>query len=219
MNNRSEEKHQYYLINKERILKKAREYRENNRDKIREKSKILWDQNKDQYNKIKRQYYIDHKEEIQQKHREYRVNNKLKIQRKAKESYNSEKQKEYYSKNKSKIIKRQQLYISLKRKNDSNFRILCNLRRRIGLALFGNPKTETTMKLVGCNLEQLKKHLEEQFVEGMTWDNYGEWHIDHIVPCASFDLTDLEQQRICFHYTNLQPLWKLDNLRKGSKRF
>jgi hypothetical protein len=55
------------------------------------------------------------------------------------------------------------------------------------------------------------------FTEGMSWDNYGEWHIDHILPCSSFDLADIEQQKICFNYKNLQPLWAEDNLRKGAK--
>ena len=61
-------------------------------------------------------------------------------------------------------------------------------------------------------------HLEAQFKPGMTWDNYGlkGWHVDHIRPCASFDLRDPEQQRRCFHYTNLQPLWAEENLKKGS---
>ena len=65
----------------------------------------------------------------------------------------------------------------------------------------------------------LKLHLENQFVDGMNWNNYGKngWHIDHIKPCASFDLTDPKQQKICFHYTNLQPLWAIDNLIKHSK--
>ena len=62
-------------------------------------------------------------------------------------------------------------------------------------------------------------HLEKQFQPGMSWDNHGYdgWHVDHIRPCASFDLTDEEQVRKCFHYTNLQPLWAKDNLRKGSE--
>jgi hypothetical protein len=73
------------------------------------------------------------------------------------------------------------------------------------------------MGLIGCSVPQLRKHLEAQFTEGMTWDNHGEWHIDHIKPCASFDLTDAEQQLECFNYTNLQPLWASDNLSKGAK--
>ena len=73
------------------------------------------------------------------------------------------------------------------------------------------------MKLCGCSLEKLKQHLESQFTEGMTWDNKGDWHVDHIKPCASFDLTNPEEQKKCFHYTNLQPLWALDNMKKGAK--
>jgi hypothetical protein len=76
-----------------------------------------------------------------------------------------------------------------------------------------------TLELVGCTVPELRQHLEAQFTEGMTWDSYGRhgWHVDHIRPCASFDLTDPEQQRQCFHYTNLQPLWAVDNIRKGAK--
>lgn len=71
-----------------------------------------------------------------------------------------------------------------------------------------------TWELVGCSPQHLIEHLEKQFTQGMTWDNHGKWHVDHIVPCARFDLTDTEQQRRCFHFTNLQPLWASDNLKK-----
>jgi hypothetical protein len=68
-------------------------------------------------------------------------------------------------------------------------------------------------------MEKLFAHLEAQFRDGMSWDNYGRygWHIDHIIPCSSFDLTDTDQQRKCFHYTNLQPLWAHENLSKGPR--
>lgn len=72
---------------------------------------------------------------------------------------------------------------------------------------------------MGADIETVKKHLESLFQNGMTWDNHGfdGWHIDHIVPCAAFDLTDPEEQKKCFHYTNLQPLWAKDNLSKGDR--
>lgn len=82
-------------------------------------------------------------------------------------------------------------------------------------------KCAKTLDLLGCSLSELKIHLENQFTEGMNWQNHGygddKWHIDHIRPCASFDLTDPEQQKQCFHYTNLQPLWQKDNLIKKDK--
>ena len=71
--------------------------------------------------------------------------------------------------------------------------------------------------MIGCSILELKQYLELKFKKGMTWDNYSfyGWHVDHIKPCASFDLTDIEQQKECFHYTNLQPLWCNDNWIKG----
>ena len=75
----------------------------------------------------------------------------------------------------------------------------------------------STMELTGCELPFLKGYLEAKFTEGMTWENHGDWHIDHIQPCCSFDLKEEEEQQKCFHYTNLQPLWASDNLTKGGK--
>ena len=72
--------------------------------------------------------------------------------------------------------------------------------------------------MCSSDLNKLKQYLEPQFKPEMNWNNHGEiWEIDHIKPCSSFDLTDTEQQKQCFHYTNLQPLWAEDNLRKGDK--
>ena len=92
------------------------------------------------------------------------------------------------------------------------------LHSRVNKALSGYYKVSRTMVLLGCSPDELRVHLEEQFAPDMTWENYSHkgWHVDHIRPCASFDLTDPEQQRQCFHYTNLQPLWAIDNLRKNS---
>ena len=81
-------------------------------------------------------------------------------------------------------------------------------------------KASNARNLIGCSYTDLRKHLENLFSPGMTWENNGRhgWHIDHIRPCASFDLTDPEQQKQCFHYTNLQPLWAKDNPAKSDKR-
>jgi hypothetical protein len=72
-------------------------------------------------------------------------------------------------------------------------------------------KSKSTEKLVGCSFKQLLHHLETQFKDGMSWNNMGKWEIDHIIPCASFDLTKKEEQEKCFHWTNLQPLWAKEN--------
>jgi hypothetical protein len=132
-----------------------------------------------------------------------------------------EKRKQYYQENKSKIKLRMQLTQDrrrsrdrARRKLDPAFRAKQNISRRLR-KLLSQDKHESTVKFLGCSVGCLKQWLSYQFEPGMTWDNYGEWHIDHVRPCASFDLTDPEQQKQCFHWTNLQPLWAVDNLKKG----
>ncbi len=104
---------------------------------------------------------------------------------------------------------------------DSDYKLREACRNRIASAIKRRKgsKQDASIDLLGCNWSDLKRHLEMGFVEGMTWENHGlrGWHIDHIRPCASFDLSDLSQQKECFHFTNLQPLWARDNLAKGQK--
>lgn len=105
-----------------------------------------------------------------------------------------------------------------RRRQDPAQRLLHALRVRLCQALNGLEKKEAaTKELVGCSIEQLWSHLEAQFQPGMTRENYGDWHVDHVRPCASFDLADPAQQRECFHFSNLQPLWARDNLAKGAR--
>ncbi len=133
------------------------------------------------------------------KKRDYKKNYKLQNPEKSKE------EKRRYKKNRM--------------KRDVTFKILHRLRTRILLVLHGKKKAESSMNLLGCTAEHFKKHLEAQFKDDMSWDNYGikGWHIDHIKPCASFDLSIIEEQKECFHYTNLQPLWWHENLAKSDK--
>lgn len=100
--------------------------------------------------------------------------------------------------------------------SDPWFKLYQLLRTRIKDALAGKNKSAKTVELLGAPWVWVEAYLEEQFVLGMSWENHGPvWHIDHIRPISSFDLTDPEQQKICFHWTNLQPLFALDNLRKS----
>lgn len=101
--------------------------------------------------------------------------------------------------------------------NDVEFRLKKCLRSRFYKAMSRDQKLSSTLSIVGCSINVLREHLESQFFDGMSWDNFGEWEVDHVLPCASFDLTDPDQQRQCFHYSNLQPLWRADNRRKSCK--
>jgi len=111
------------------------------------------------------------------------------------------------------------IYEKNRKKIDAQFKLLKTLRSRLGTAIRSQNSTKNnkTIELLGCSISFLKNFLETKFKEGMTWENHGEWHIDHIKPCASFNLLDEEEQKLCFHYTNLQPLWAYENLSKGSK--
>lgn len=117
--------------------------------------------------------------------------------------------------------KRSQVNARLKqrRETDQGYRIAENLRNRLRRELkkCNTTKTVKHSNLLGCSSIFLKEYIENIFLVGMTWDNYGQWHIDHIKPCSAFNLTSLEEQKECFHYSNLQPLWAIDNLKKGSK--
>ncbi len=95
--------------------------------------------------------------------------------------------------------------------------VLNRVRSRVAGVLCGRRKDRRTMELLGCNPPDFLTHIEKQFLPGMSWDNRHLWHLDHRKPCASFDLTIPEQLSECFHFTNYQPLWALDNIRKGAK--
>jgi len=102
-------------------------------------------------------------------------------------------------------------------KNDINYKLRITLHNRLHQLVKLGYRIKRSSILVGCSYEDLMEHLESKFTEDMTFQNYGLWHIDHIRPCASFDLECVKEQEICFHYTNLQPLWAKDNLKKGAK--
>lgn len=124
--------------------------------------------------------------------------------------------KAYYERNKQKIINQARERQKRRRHSDINFRILVNLRRRLNNAIRGNNKSKATLALLGTDIPNLMQHLEKLFLPGMSWDNYGKWHIDHIRPCKSFNMSDPDDQAVCFNYKNLQPLWAIDNLRKSA---
>ena len=111
-------------------------------------------------------------------------------------------------------------YARKHRQKHINARIAMNYRSRLRSAMAGHHRSKRTLELLGGSVDDLINHLGSLFRDGMTWDNYGSkgWHIDHIIPCAAFDLTKESELCECFHYTNLQPLWAGENHRKGGRR-
>ena len=99
---------------------------------------------------------------------------------------------------------------------DPEYALKKRLRRRMKLALKRGWKTGSAVRDLGCTIDFFREYLEGLWAEGMSWDNLGEWHLDHIKPLESYDLTDEDQYREACHYTNIQPLWAIDNIRKGN---
>ena len=113
---------------------------------------------------------------------------------------------------------RQRGYMAQRRQSDPAFRFSQNVRATIGTALAngGARKSSSSELYLGCSLDHFRRHIEAQFVDGMRWDNHGEWHLDHVRPCASFDLTKEADRLACMHWSNWQPMWAAENIGKGS---
>lgn len=127
--------------------------------------------------------------------------------------------KEWQLLNKDKVRLYQRKYQARRRKEDIGYCLSKNLRGRIHKVLRKNKKVGSAIKDLGCTLEFLKHHLESKFTDGMTWNNYGKWEVDHIKPLSKFNLTDRSQFLEACNYKNLQPLWRIDNLNKSNKYY
>lgn len=156
--------------------------------------------------------------------RKYRQENREDMQVKSKAYYQENREaclamvKDWSVRNRTRLRQQQAKYLRERRANDLNFRLAHSLRTRLRRAM-GNLKRHKTLDLTGCTIEELRVHLESLFLPGMSWENYGRtgWHIDHRIPCCNFDMTDDTAVKQCFHFTNLQPLWAMDNFKKGGR--
>jgi hypothetical protein len=163
-------------------------------------------QKKKEYDKI---YYQKNKEVRKDRAKKWHKNNRERTR---------EMNRKSYQKHKEKRVRQSVEYERKKLKTDITLVIKKRLRARLKGALNGKIKSKSTMELLGVpHVDFLITWLECKFKEGMTWENRSLWHIDHIIPCSSFDLTKPEEQAKCFHYTNLQPLWASENLSKGNR--
>lgn len=131
----------------------------------------------------------------------------------------NEYKKRWYQLHKSEVIRKKAEYQAQQLKTNLAFKLRRSLRGRLNSAIKTNQKSGSAVKDLGCSIPELKVYLESKFQPGMTWDNWTTdgWHIDHIKPLDSFDLSNPEQLKQACHYSNLQPLWAKDNLSKGNK--
>ena len=185
-----------YFKNREHNILSMREYKKNNSQKIKD-------------------YYVENQEKYQQ----YRESKKDLTKNYMKSYYlnNLENRKKYLEETKENRNLKRNISQKKRRDNDSLFKLKTYVRNRLGFYLKKNSYTKknTTFELVGCSPLELKIHLEQKFINGMSWNNQGEWHIDHKIPLSSAN-TEEELYKLC-HFTNLQPMWAVDNIKKGSK--
>jgi len=186
----------------------AQNYMDNNLE-MNLKSKLWRQNNPEKRKEVTSNYRVKNKEKLKISNKEYREKNKEKEQIR---------QKIYYQNNKEKVLTRNREYNKNRLDIDDFFRVKTYVRNRINKFLKSKNilKKNKTFDIVGCSPEFLKEHLENQFTNGMSWDLMGQQiHIDHIIPLSSAN-TEEEIYKLC-HYTNLQPLWAEDNLKKSNK--
>lgn len=193
---------EYYLKNKDKILENSK----NNYQKNKEKHKEYWNNyySLNKNTKI-REYFNKNKDKFEKANKKYNLTEKRKISDKKWYLKNKEKLKLYNKNNR----KRKNELSKEKRDNNLNYKISCLIRSRIHHAIKKDWKNFKSLEIIGCSIEELKKHIEKQFLSEMKWNNWGViWELDHKKPCSSFNLEDENQQKECFHYNNLQPLFK-----------
>lgn len=186
-----------------------RKYTDQNKDRIHEYSKKRYHENREKHLAASKLYYEEHKEERKAYLAKYHKNNKERASQLGR-----------LRRQKPEVREKDKRTRAERYKNNPVFRFRCKLTRNLQnrLSVRNAKKRSNMCDLIGCSVIELMSHLEKQFSSGMNWENrgYHGWHIDHILPCDSFNLTLLEEQQKCFHWSNLQPLWKDDNLSKSN---
>jgi len=205
-----------------------------NKEKLRAKAKAYYEANKDEIKARIKSYVLNNAEVVKKNKREYHHKNKDRLNAVSREAHHKNKKKrnaisrDYYYKNKDEITIKGKLYRQKNKKKrneyersrkeaDSVYKLKCSIRSRLSKSFSrgGFKKDIKTESMIGCTFEFMHNYIVSQFVDGMTLDNYGEWHIDHIIPLSS---ANNEKELIALaHYTNLQPLWAEDNMIKGCK--
>jgi hypothetical protein len=228
--------------NKEKIAKQQKEYNEKNKEKMKEYYRQYTVDNKDKINTYGKKHYNENKDIYKEKHKKYYEENKEKYREKGKRwsEENPDRVKEHWRKHEKseKRKKYKKEYVNrpevkrmtrernkrydAKRRKDPIFRFNQNMSRSINLSLKKHNLSKNGRHwedLIGYTSQELRDHLENLFQPGMTWENRGSWHIDHILPKSFFEIKEVGdvEFRMCWRLENLQPLWAFDNLSKKDK--
>jgi hypothetical protein len=215
----------YHAANREKILCRQRKYREQNRERMRLASREWNRKNRERVKATTKAWAESNKDRLREQNKTFHQQNKNTIRerkrawRKANASKVGKQKRLWVEANRDRVRKASNRRDAERRKADPVFDLVCRVRGRICEVIKKSltRKQSRTIVLLGCTGDELKDWIESKFTAGMSWGNRDQWHIDHIIPLAKFDLSDPTQQAAAFHYTNLQPLWAKDNLRKSDK--
>jgi len=199
----------YYEKNKEKRKAQTKAYYAKNKEKCLETSKAWAKSNKEKVRLASREWARKDYAENPVKYEEYRKTDTVKKAR-----------KRYYYSHKEQCIQATVQRNKERVKTDSLYKLKCVLRARLHGAFRYNlsNKASKSFTLLGCTAKEAKQYLEKMFKSDMNWENHGElWEIDHIIPIASFDLSSETEQKKAFNFKNLQPLYKIENRKKGSR--
>ena len=212
---------EYYLKNKEKIKSRVKIYANRPEVKIQRKKTLASyrEENREKLHKQQREWYARHKNEPRLKAEKSRFFKNWNERNKDYRREYTRKRMARIRKETPDVIKEAKRREKKRKLSTPQGRLEMNLRQRLRAAIRTQSakKSGKTYDLVGMSARELCIYLEKKFTAGMSWDNYGKWHIDHKVPICSFDLTKEENQKKAFHYKNLQPLWAVDNLKKGGR--
>jgi len=197
----------------------SKKYKLENRDIVRESAAIYYREHKEEHYKSQLKWNIENAVYLKEYMKKYGEDNKAKIkeQRKKYREENKEKMNSYRVENYDKIRKQQRDRENIRLLTDKLFKLKHSIKNLIRKSIKskGSRKNSKTAVILGCTFSEFKIHIENQFTEGMSWDNYGKWHLDHIYPASR--AVDEEHLIALNHYTNFQPLWAADNIRKSNK--
>lgn len=224
---RKENSKRYHIDNRDKLNTKSKKYYQENKEILYEKHRLYISENIDSVKEYRKNYNEKNKEELFEKKKEYREENKEILRFKKKEKYKSltdeqkklknEKSRINYYNNKEQYRKNKNEYIKNRMLNEPLFKLTMNIRALIRNSIKRQftEKSKKTQEILGCSFEEFKIHLESMFDDKMNWDNQGTyWHMDHIKPISL--AIDKEEVYKLNHYTNFQPLYWKDNLKKSN---
>lgn len=215
----------YYLRNKKKVCEYQKAHRAKNGGRQAAQKREYRSRDAERWKLYYREYNAKNAQRRQETSRNYYRKNRDRILKKVRQYEAAfqdtvrQRKADYQRRNSAAINKYKAAWVKARESRDPAYALLRRVGSRVAAAVATAKarKSRKTIRLLGCSPYALTMHIESMFRDGMTWANRSEWHLDHVIPLAAFDLHDSQQQAKAFHYSNLQPLWARENMSKGAR--